>query len=168
MCTSSSTTLFYGCENGVRCLDCRQSSPKVIDTVYAEGNDVKDLACVGQGKDQMLAVIVSDPTEVHLYYGVKSTIAVWKLTDSVPGTDVKMVPTSIALDGHGHLLVWDSNNSCMHMFAVSDGTYQGMTIRQGEQGLGDVSSFQWLSNEGSMLVGHNTENVGKITVFKSD
>ena len=125
--------------------------------------------CYVQNEDHRLIVTTSGVTNSVAKYYVRDTtlkrisneiraycIDTGKLKWIVRGKLLgeaaqELCAESIATDGRIHLLMCDTNNSCMHMFSVN-GKYMGVLLREGQYNLGKPGIIRWCDSSSSLIV----------------
>ena len=168
LCQSSVTTLLYVNNNKssreVRWLDCSTMPPKlatITDVLTSTPRpkithitlhvDIYGI-CYVQNRDKQLLITTHGRKGLSSYDTAKDRLD-WCVTRNLPGMRKEINASSVTSDGHGHLFVCDTNNSCVQMFS-SEGLYIGTLQQVGDRGLGEPWRVQWCDKTSSVVTVH--------------
>ena len=167
LCASSPSLLLYEDRSPrhVRWLDCTTLPPKPPSgrSITSTNTEDKywDLCVVEHGDIELLVVVYSD-NRVDAY-NLDADKLQW--ATSIPELEKPVRICAITTDGRGQLFATDPRNRCVHVLST-DGTYIGVLIKQGEQGLGKPMFSYWSSKYSSLIVFHGKGREDRISVIK--
>ena len=89
-----------------------------------------DMCCIGmEEKDYFIST--NGYKGVFTYNGDLEKLD-WNVKGRLTGMKKDVSLWGVTSDGHGHLLLRDTENRCIQMFSVTDGRYMGDVLREGE------------------------------------
>ena len=149
---SSNTLLFVDTNVDmfeVRRLDCSKSVPVLCDdfTKTRAEDFVNNILVERHAGVKLLVVAGSTFIDAHK---LNSSEVAWT-NEAITGMEKDLCPYSLSTDGRGHLYVVDSNNDCVHMFSLDDGSHMGVVLSN-EEGLSDFHDISWCNEKASLAV----------------
>ena len=179
MCTESSHVLLnvdvY--RNEIRW--CTTGSPVPLTFTRAtevRQSDIKDI-CIVQHEGRTLIVVAdyydgifgfnAETGEVDWkFYSDELSISKEETKDGEDGTgEDEMYASSVTADNRGNLFVCDTNNCCIHAF-TTDGEYQGVAFKRGDEGLGKPKRIRWCQTLSSLIIAHQQGNTCSVNIVK--
>ena len=175
LCVSSSSTLLYQdvsefpCE--VHMLDCSGSRSKPVqgkNVIRTQQNVTSDMYVVQDSDNEFLiatdsGAVVGRSGEICAYNTATDELE-WSVKGKLEGMMKKMDPRGVTTDGRGHLFICDTNNECIQMFSIRDGSYMGAVMKRG---LRDPYLIQWCEVTLSLVINYTKDNqecIGVINV----
>ena len=138
----------------VHWLDC--NSRKVKTGKTGAGIDqaiIFDMCYVTQENEHLL---ITTQGENGIYcHNLKTGNMEWFAKGKMGYLVWQMDLSGVTTDRHGRLFVCDTNNNCIQMFRT-DGSYLGVLLRKGEQGLGSPHLISYCLKFSSLIVTQTT------------
>ena len=170
LCAFTPSTLLYASrsvgQSEVRRLDTSVSPPKLIKkNRFLVEKNLNDMCPVhlenrnlvvtthAEVDEEGFSICAHDPDEKRRK---------WSVTESL--AEEPLSPQGLTTDGKGQLYVCDYNSTCIQIFSTG-GTYKGVLLRQGQQGLGIPRSVRWCSSKSLLVVLHRTDEEGDLLSF---
>ena len=150
----------------IKRLDCTVSPPKLIkEKQFQVEDNLNDMCPVYLENNKHLVVTTHDQIYKEGFlicaHDPGKKIREWSVTETL---FEPLSPQGLATDGKGQLYVCDWNNACIQMFS-SGGDYQGVLLRQGEQGLKKPWSVRWCTTKSLLVVLHGKDEMVDLLSF---
>lgn len=158
ICVSSSSSLLYidhkKHPHEATWLDCNRSPPELkadANVTHVQQDIVWDMCCV-QDRNKHLLLTTGGFDGVNAYNTDTDQVE-WCKKGTLTGMEEQMMAEGVTTDGRGHVFISDESNRCIHMLS-NKGSYLGVLLKEGEQGLGRPRLVHWCSETSSLVVAH--------------
>ena len=160
LCTFLSSTLLYEDHSQtphvLKSLDCSTVPiESATDTEFTNLElecSMHDMCCLGaEEKDYFIS---TNGYKGVFTYTDDSDQLDWNVKGRLTGMKKDVSLWGVTSDGHGHLLLCDTENRCIQMLSLIDGRYMGDVLREGEQGLGQPWRIHWCTKTAICYIVH--------------
>ena len=128
-------------------IDCSSNEHKILSVTRTSHIDIQDMCIVDQDSRQIL--VTSNNFAGLNAYDVTSGIVSWSVVGRPPGMTEELCSVGVTTDKQGHLLVCDSSNKCIHIFATN-GNYLGPIFKN--HPLGAPQLVRWHEKHSLLVV----------------
>ena len=113
---------------------------------------IRDMCYVKHQGRELLLITFLQEGSLHAY-NLETSEEEWTVQGSPPGCELEMWVQAITTDGHGFVMMTDTNNNCLQVINTV-GQYVGSMLREAVPGLGVLGVLRWCPLTSTLIVAH--------------
>ena len=128
------------------------------------GRGIRDMCYVKHQGRELLLITYLQEGSLHAF-SLETGEEEWIARGRPPGCRREIWVHAVTTDGHGLVMVTDTNNNCLQILN-STGQYVGSMLKEEVLNLGVLGTFRWCPLTSTLIVAHVKEGIHRICLAK--